>query len=161
LTDDELARVIRTCVPVERNIERHPNLIVPADAGMSRPPFLLVIGPARLHSALGGSRMEALLNISELLKKALAGGAVGFTLRTGLHPIIYSTKGVQTYDNTQPTTLEDIEEILRQLMSSREMRQFRATGAVHFKCVFDRIPLLGGTKTDGEEIRVELRKLAS
>jgi Tfp pilus assembly pilus retraction ATPase PilT len=105
--------------------------------------------------------MEALLNLPELLKRALAGGAVGFTLRTGLHPVIYSAKGVQMYDNTQPTTSEDIEEILRQLLDSREMRQFRATGVVHFKCVFDRVPLLGGTKTDGEEVRVELRKLAA
>lgn len=105
--------------------------------------------------------MEASLNLAQLLKKALAGGAVGFTLRTGLHPIIHSAKGVQTYENTQPTTSEDIEEFLRQLMSSREMRQFRATGVVHFKCVFDRIPLLCGTKMDREEVRVELRKLAA
>ena len=105
--------------------------------------------------------MEALPNLSELLRRALAGGAVGFTLRTGLHPIIYSAKGVQTYDNTQPATSEDIEEILRQFMSSREMRQFRATGVVHFKCFFDCIPLLGGTKRDGEAVRVELRKLVA
>ena len=104
--------------------------------------------------------MEALLTLSELLKTALAGGAVGFTLRSGLHPVIYSAKGVQTYD-TQPSISEDIEEILRQLMSSREMRQFRETSVVHFRCVFDGIPLLGRTKTDGEEVRVELRKLAA
>ena len=93
-----------------------------------------------------------------MLKTALAGGAVGFTLRSRHHPIIYSAKGVQTYD-TQPSSSEDIEEILRHILSSREMRQFRATGVVHFRCVFDGIPLLAGTKTDGEEIRVELRKL--
>lgn len=104
--------------------------------------------------------MGALLTIPELLKTALAGDAVGFTLRSGLHPVIYSAKGVQTYD-TQPSTSENIEEILRQLMSSREMRQFRETGVVHFKCVFDGISLLGGTKTNGEEVRVELRKFAA
>lgn len=104
--------------------------------------------------------MEALLTLTELFKTALASGAVGFTLRSGLHPVIHSAKGVQTYD-TQPSTSEEIEDILRQLMSSREMRQFRATGVVHFTCVFGGIPLLGGTKTDGEEVRVELRKLAA
>ena len=103
--------------------------------------------------------METLLTLSELLKTALAGGAVGFTLRSGLHPVIYFAKGAQTYD-TQPSTSEDIKEILRQLMSSREMRQFRETGVVHFRCVFDGIPLLGGTKTYGEDVRLELRKLA-
>jgi len=104
--------------------------------------------------------MEALLTLTELFRMALAGGAVGFTLRSGLHPVIHSAKGVQTYE-TQPSTSEEIEEILRQLMSSREMRQFRATGVVHFKCAFEGIPLLGGTKTDREELRVELRKLAA
>jgi len=104
--------------------------------------------------------MKASLTLTELFKTALASGAVGFTLRSGLHPVIHSAKGVQTYD-TQPSTSEEIEDILRQLMSSREMRQFRATGVVHFTCVFDGIPLLGGTKTGGEEVRVELRKLAA
>jgi len=104
--------------------------------------------------------MEAPLTLTELFRTALTSGAVGFTLRSGLRPVIHSVKGVQTYD-TQPSTSEDIEEILRQLMRSREMRQFRATGVVHFRCVFDGIPLLGGTKTDGEEVRVELRKLAA
>jgi len=110
---------------------------------------------------LGGlTRMEALLTLTELLKTALASGAVGFTLRSGLHPVIYSDKGAQTYD-TQPSTSEDIADILRQLMSSREMRQFRATGVVHFRCVLDRIALLGGTRTDGDAVRVELRKLTA
>src|SRR5947207_9797681 len=61
--------------------------------------------------------MEALLTLTELLKTALASGAVGFTLRSGLHPVIYSDKGVQSYDS-QPSTSEDIEEILRQLIHS-------------------------------------------
>ena len=105
--------------------------------------------------------MEVLLTLTDLVRTALASGAVGFTLRTGRHPVIHSTKGVQTYD-TQPSTSDDIEGILRQVMSSREMRQFRATGVVHFRSIFDgRIPLLGGTRIDGKEVRVELRKLAA
>ena len=105
--------------------------------------------------------MEALLTLTELLRTAFANGAVGFTLRTGLHPVIYSAKGVQMYD-TQPSTSEDLEEILRQLTSSREMRQFRATGVIHFKSVFDaRVPLLGGAKLEGDDTRIELRKIAA
>jgi Tfp pilus assembly pilus retraction ATPase PilT len=101
--------------------------------------------------------MEPSLNLTELLGTALAGGAVGFTLRSGLHPIIYSAKGVQTYD-TQKSTADEIEEALRQIVSSREMRQFRETGVVHFRCVLDGIPLVGGTRTDGGEVYVDLRK---
>ena len=105
--------------------------------------------------------MAALLSLGELLRTALASGAVGFTLRTGVHPTIYSAKGVQTYD-TQPSTCEDIEQILRELMSSREMRQFRKTDVVHFKGVFeDDVPLLGGARIDGAEIHVELRRMAA
>jgi hypothetical protein len=60
-------------------------------------------------------------------------------------------------------TLLTLPELLRTaLTSSREIRQFRATGVVHFRCVFDgRIPLLGGTKIEGEEVRIELRRLAA
>jgi Tfp pilus assembly pilus retraction ATPase PilT len=106
-------------------------------------------------------RMEALLTLNELIRTALANGAVGFSLRSGLHPVIYSAKGVQTYDS-QPSTSEDIEEILRQLTTSREMRQFRATGAIHFKCAFEGgVSLLGGAKQEGDDLRVELRKMAA
>jgi Tfp pilus assembly pilus retraction ATPase PilT len=104
--------------------------------------------------------MEAVLTLTELFRTALANGAVGFTLSSGLHPLVYSAKGVQTYD-TQRSTSEDIEEILRQLMSSRERRQFKATGVVHFRCTFDGISLFVGTKVEGEEVRVELRKLVT
>jgi Tfp pilus assembly pilus retraction ATPase PilT len=95
--------------------------------------------------------MEALLTLAELLRTALANGTVGFTLRSGLHPIIYYEKGVQTYES-QPSTSTDIEDILRQLMSSREMRQFRAARVVHFRSVFERrVSLIGGARIDGEE----------
>jgi Tfp pilus assembly pilus retraction ATPase PilT len=104
--------------------------------------------------------MEVLLTITELLKTALARDAVGFTLRSGLHPVIYSEKGVQTYDS-QPSTSEDIEELVRQFVTSREMRQYRETGVVHFRCVFEGVSLLGGARRSGEEIRVELRRMAA
>jgi hypothetical protein len=104
--------------------------------------------------------MEALFTISDLLKTALAHGAVGFTLRSGLHPVIFSEKGVQTYDS-QPSTSEDIEDLLRRFITSREMRQYRDTSVVHFRCVFESVSLLGGARRDGEEVRVELRRMAA
>ena len=97
--------------------------------------------------------------VTELLRTALAQGAVGFTLRSGLHPLIYAEKGMQTY-NTQPSTCEDIEEVVRHLATSREMRQYRETGVVHFTCVFEGVSLLSGARRDGEEVRVELRRMA-
>ena len=101
------------------------------------------------------------MTLTQLIRMGLANGAVGFTFRSGLHPVIYSAKGVQTYD-TQPSTSEDIEEILHHLMRSRERRQLRSTGAVHFKSAFEGgISMLGGAKLDGDEIRVELRRMAA
>jgi Tfp pilus assembly pilus retraction ATPase PilT len=116
---------------------------------------------AELGSLGRFARMEALLTLTELLRTALANGAVGFTLQTGRHPLIYSAKGVQTYD-TQSSTSEDIEELLRQLMTSREMRQFRAQGTIQFKSLFERhVSLHGKAKIEGDDIHVELRKIAA
>ena len=99
-----------------------------------------------------------MLTLAELLKTALAQGVVGFTFQSGLQPVIRSIKGVQTYD-TQPSTFDEVEEMLRQLMSSRQMRQFRAAGLIYFRSVFEGVVFLGAARVEGEEIRVELRKL--
>lgn len=104
--------------------------------------------------------MDASLTISELLRTALAHGAVSFKLRSGLHPVICSKKGVQTYD-TQPSTLGDVETLLRVLTSSRQMRQFRETGLIYFRSTFEDIRFLGAAIMEGDEIYVELRKLAA
>jgi Tfp pilus assembly pilus retraction ATPase PilT len=101
-----------------------------------------------------------LLTLAELLKIALAHRAVGFTFQSGLQPVIRSSKGVQTYD-TQPSTFEDVEAILRRLMSSRQMREFRAIGLIYFRSVFEGVVFLGAAKIEGEEIHVELRKLGA
>jgi hypothetical protein len=105
-------------------------------------------------------RTQASPALAELLRTTLAHGAVGFTLRSGLHPVIYSEKPVQTYD-TRPSASADIEEVLRRLVTSREMRQYRMTGVVHFRCIFEGVSLIGGAKLDGEEVRVELRRMAA
>src|SRR5678815_2821603 len=104
--------------------------------------------------------METLLTITELLRTALAQRALGFTLRSGFHPRIYSAKGVQTYDS-QPSTSEDIEEVVRHLATTREMRQYRETGVAHFRCVFEGVALIGGARRYGEDVRVELRRMAA
>ena len=104
--------------------------------------------------------MDGWLTIAELLKTALAKGAVGFVLCSGRHPIIRSVKGVQTYD-TQPSTLDDVEAILRQLMTSRQMREFRGTGLIYFRSAFEGVALFCAAKVEGEEIHVELRKLGT
>jgi hypothetical protein len=73
--------------------------------------------------------------------------------------MIRSRKGVQTYD-TQPSTFDDVEAFLRQLMSSRQMREFRATGLIYFRSVFEDVVFLGAARAEGDEIRVALRTLA-
>jgi hypothetical protein len=103
--------------------------------------------------------MTTSLNLDELLRNALSSGAIGFTLRSGLCPVIYSEKGEQTHES-QASTAAEMEEILRQLVSSRELRMLRSTGVIHFTSVFADIPLLGGAKTYGEQLRIELRKTA-
>jgi Tfp pilus assembly pilus retraction ATPase PilT len=99
-----------------------------------------------------------LLTLAELLKTALSKRAVGFTFHSGLHPVIRSSKGIQNYD-TQPSTFDEVEAILRQLMTSRQMREFRASGLIYFRSVFEGIVFLGAARIEGEEIRVELRRL--
>jgi len=53
-----------------------------------------------------------------------------------------------------------IEDLLRQLTTSREMRQYRDTGQIHFTCTFEGVALIGGAKRTGEEVRLELRRMA-
>jgi hypothetical protein len=72
--------------------------------------------------------------------------------------VIRSSKGIQNYD-TQPSTFDEVEAILRQLMTSRQMREFRASGLIYFRSVFEGIVFLGAARIEGEEIRVELRRL--
>lgn len=99
------------------------------------------------------------LALPEFLRTALAHGAVGFTLRSGLHPVIYSEKRVP-YE-LQPSTSKDIEQILRSLVSTRELRQLRGGEAVHFTCTLEGVSLLGGAKLSGHQLRVELRRMAA
>jgi hypothetical protein len=97
--------------------------------------------------------------LPELLKMALASGVVGVTLRSGAAPVIYPSQCANRFA-WEPSTPEEIDAMLRQLMTSREVRALRALGVVHFTCVFESVPLLGGAKVEGEDVCVELRRMA-
>src|SRR5262249_2011398 len=104
--------------------------------------------------------MEAPLNLDQLLREAFAGGGLRLTVRTGRHPRGFSDRVVQAYDS-QSSSSDEIDELLRQLSSSRELRELRDKGAIHFKSIFEDISLLGTAKTEGEDFHVELRKLSA
>jgi hypothetical protein len=105
--------------------------------------------------------MDSSLSLNELLEQALAAGAVQFRMHTGLHPLVFSLKGVQTYD-TQCVDYESIDALLRRLLTSRAMRELRTRRQIHFKSMFDgKIPLLGKAEIQGEDIHVELCKMSA
>jgi len=98
-------------------------------------------------------------DLKEVLKTALAAGAYGLTVRTGQSAIVHHAKGRMPVDGVCPTD-EDVSSFLRQLTSSREMRQFRLQGLVHFTFTFEgRVRLLGGARQANDQIRVELRRM--
>ena len=105
-------------------------------------------------------RMNMTIGLDESLRRALAGGAVGMTLRTGEQTIIYFAKGRRSVQETCPS-YEDVNAFLRYLMTSRERRLFRERGVVHFKRAFaEGIELLGGARMEKDELHVELRRMA-
>lgn len=100
-------------------------------------------------------------DLKELLRTVLAEGAYGLTVRTGELPIIHYAKGPQPVQGPYPTQ-EDVTSLLRQLMPSREMRQFRERGVVHFTKIFEgHVRLVGGARKEKDEIHVELRRMAA
>src|SRR5690242_17563242 len=107
-----------------------------------------------------GVPMDASLTIPELLKTALAQGARGLILWSGRQPEIPFVGRVEVCD-APTSTFDDIEAMLRQLMTSRQMREFRTSGICYFKSNFEGVALFCAAMAKGEEIRVELRKLAA
>lgn len=100
-------------------------------------------------------------SLQEILRSAIADGAIGLTLRTGEQTVIYFAKGQRSIEETCPTN-EDVNSLLRQLMKTRERRQFRERGVVHFKHAFEsRVQLLCGARMEKDDIHVELRRMAS
>lgn len=100
-------------------------------------------------------------DLKELLKTVLAEGAYGLTVRTGELPVIHYAKGSQLIEGTYPTH-EEVSSLLQELVLSREMRQFREQGVVHFTQTLDgHVRLLGGARKEKDEIHLELRRMAS
>jgi len=99
-------------------------------------------------------------DLKDLLRTFLADGALGLTLRTGEHPVVYFAKERRSIEGTCPTH-EDVAPLLRRLMKSREIRLFRERGVVHFKHTFEgHVELLGGARIEKDAIHVELRRMA-
>jgi hypothetical protein len=106
--------------------------------------------------------MNASSNVNDWIRQAFASGANGFTLWTGIGTVVYSADGDQTKDETRHATFSEAEDFLRQHLSSREMRQFRSSGIVHFKSLFESgVSVVGWAKLAGDNIRVDLRKMAA
>jgi Tfp pilus assembly pilus retraction ATPase PilT len=100
--------------------------------------------------------MSEVLTLTDLIAEALKHGATVFKIQTGLHPMIFSAKGVQAYD-TQRTSYDEVDELLRHLVSSREMREFRAGDEVHFTTVFGKsTPLVGVAKLRRDVVKDEM-----
>ena len=69
---------------------------------------------------------------------------------------------MQTKDEAQRATCEEVEGFLRHHLSSRELRQFRSKGIVHFKSVFEsHVSVVGWAKLAGDNVRVDLRKMGA
>ena len=102
--------------------------------------------------------MNDLLTLTEFLRTALANRAARLTLRSGLPPVIFSGKGDQIC-GSQTWTAEVIEEFLRRLVSSRELREFRTSGVVDCLCVYEHVSLQCSAHRFGENVRLDLRKM--
>ena len=104
--------------------------------------------------------MDTTSGLDQVLRRALGGGALGMTLRTGERTVTYFEKGRRSIEETCPT-YEDVSALLQHLMTSRERRLFRERGVVHFKRAFaEGIELLGGARMEKDDIHVELRRMA-
>ncbi|MEI6075494.1 MAG: hypothetical protein WCS94_07980 [Verrucomicrobiota bacterium] len=106
--------------------------------------------------------MNTSSNVNEWVWQAFASGAKRFTLWTGIGTVIYSVNGEQTKDETKRATFKEVEDFLRLHLSSREIRQFRASGIVRFKSLVESsVFVVGWAKLAGNNIRVDIRKTAA
>jgi hypothetical protein len=98
-------------------------------------------------------------DLTVLLRKLLADGAYGLTLRTGDHPVVHSDKGSHTIEGTSPTS-EEILSLVRRITESRHMRELRERGVVSFMHTFDsHVHLLGSARMEKDQVRLELRRM--
>ncbi len=98
-------------------------------------------------------------DLAALVRRLLADGAYGLTLRTGEFPVVHSDKGSHSIEGACPTP-EDVLSLLRQITDSRQMRELREHGVVSFMHTCGSgVRLLGGVRIEWDEIRVELRRM--
>ena len=94
-----------------------------------------------------------------LLRRVLADGAYGLTLRGGKLPVLHSEMGSHSIEGISPTP-EDVLLFLRQVSKSREMRELRERGVVSFMHTLETgIRLLVGARMEKDTICVELRRM--
>ena len=100
-------------------------------------------------------------SVSDLIPACITAGAFGFTVRTGLAPIIHGPDGSSQLDRPIATH-EDIELLMQDLMDSRQMRQFRDSGDARFISITGaQVRWIGGAKREDASIRIEVRRMAS
>lgn len=104
--------------------------------------------------------MELVQDLRELLRNVVADGDYGLTLRTGQPLVVHTTKGPRSIEAAH-LTQEEVVTFLRQLMGSRGVREFRASGVTRFMVPFDGgVRLVGAARQENEQIHIEIRRMA-
>jgi len=97
--------------------------------------------------------------LKDLVRTALSDGAQGVTFKAGERPVIHTAKGWHSVDDVLPDETE-VWELLRQVMSSRDVRRLREGEPVYFQHKFENsIGILVGAKLLNHNLQVELRRL--
>jgi len=98
-------------------------------------------------------------DLKELLRKVLADGGFGLTLRTGEVTVVHTAQGPRRLEAVLPTH-EEIETFVRQLAGSRGVREFRNGGITRFVIPFESgVRLVGAARIEKDDIRVEIRRM--
>lgn len=96
----------------------------------------------------------------ELLRTVVADGDFGVTLRTGELTVVHTRTGRRTVEGAHPTH-EEITVLLRRLMGSRGVKEFRDRGVSRFIVPFDGgVRLVGAARLEKDDIHVEIRRMA-
>lgn len=104
--------------------------------------------------------MDQVDDLRELLRNVVADGDYGLTVRSGEPLVVHTTKGPRSVQAAH-LTQEEIVTFLRQLMGSRGVREFRASGVTRFMVPFDGgVRLVGAVRQENDQIHVEVRRMA-
>src|SRR4051812_15927706 len=104
--------------------------------------------------------MDQEQNLKKLLWNVVAEGDFGMTLRTGEPLVVHTANGPRSIEARHPSH-EDIVGLLRELMGSRGVREFRTNGVTRFMVPFDGgVRLVGAARQENDGIHVEIRRMA-